>query len=239
MATKVLSDYVTEVTRLLAEGASIIQSDDYATLISQAIEVYSEKVSLETVVDLTSDGSGDFKLSDLTGYDSEISGDPLIEYPISTSSPPNTLDRREWMYYSKPAASGGRVMRLASPPNSGDHVRFTFKSKHSITSGGSTIVDSHFYAFCKLGAAEGCDQLARYYTQTGEGNEGVIGGQSFFISKAKEYETRATNLRKKAYEVIGVGAGTDQGPGAASVTKNLDMPTSYGGARVTHPRWRR
>lgn len=232
----VLSNYITEVTRLLKDGASIIPSGDYTTFVNRAIEVYSEKVPLETVVDLASDGSGDFKLSDLAGYDSEISGDPSIESPISTSGEPNLLDRRDWKYYSKPAASGGRVIRLASAPSAGELVRFTFKIKHTINSSGTTVVDSHFYAFCNLAGAEGCDDMARYYTQTGEGSEGVIGGQSFFITKAKEYEIRASNLRKKAYEIIGAGAGGDAGPGAASVTKNLDLPASYGGDRLTHKR---
>ncbi|MEK6323622.1 MAG: hypothetical protein AABN33_18430 [Acidobacteriota bacterium] len=227
----VLKDYTDEVKRQLADGSIIIAPDDYPKLVVQAVLLYSNKIQREVVLDLPSDGSGEFAISALTGFDEELSGDVEIEYPISTSGSPNTLDRRSWRFYRKPA---GKVIRLESKPAAGQQVRFTFAAKHSITEAASTIADAHFDAVCKLAAAEGCEQLARHYKQTSESGEVTIGGQAFFGTKDKAYESGAKLLRMQAYEVIGAGSGADAG--AASVTKNFDQSDSRGRDWLTHGR---
>jgi hypothetical protein len=230
------NDFRVEIKRLIRDGAGILTPPDVEALIDRGLEVYNRKSPRTVVVDLESDGSGDFATASLTGFDEEFSGDPVIESPISTSGEPNNLDRREWDFYRKP---GGLVIRLASAISAGEDVRFTFKAPHSITdlAATTTIPTRDFYAYCKLAAAEGCDDLARHFTETSEnafGNETIANYQS----KPREYETRAKNLRQQANEHLGEGKdGT--GPKAASVTKNWDTTSSLGSDRLTHPRRRR
>lgn len=229
----VLENYLSEIGRLLADGAAIINPTDYASLLARGLDVYSTSVANEVVLDLVSGGTGEFKLSDLTGFDEQFSGDVKIEYPISTSGEPEYLDRRDWSFYRKPAPTG-KIIRLVEKPATGHLVRFTFKARHAVTADDSTVADSHFYAVCNLAAADGCEQLSRYYTQTAETSP-LPGDASIFQTKGCEYEMRAKTLRTRANEVIGQPA-PDAGPSAASVTKNLDVNSSRGGDRITHPR---
>jgi len=230
---KVRDDFRKQVRRLIRDGAIIIKPDDYDDLIDRALEAYSKKVPRPVVLDLPSDGSGDFPISSLTGFDEEFSGDPEIEYPISNAGDePSMIDRRDWKYYRKPAPVG-LVIRLFGIPN-GNQVRFTFKAPHSITDTDSTPPQSDFNAICKLAAAEGCDDLSRHYTQTSESSF-IQADQAIYQSKAREYESRAKKLREQFSAHVGAGS-QEEGPPAASVTKNWDTRNSRGGDRLTHPR---
>jgi len=231
MATKVRSDYVAQIGRLIKDGAKVLAPPDIDSLIDRALEVYKHKKPCKLVVELTSDGSGNFNVADLTGFDEEISGDPQIEFPIVETGEPEYLDRRDWQFRRTPA---GLVIQILIGISAGEKVRFHFRGDHSITTAGSTIPGSDFHAFCKLGAAEGCDELARHYTQTAE-NAFVQATTAAYQSKSREYETRAKNLRAQANEQFGAGA-NDSGPQAASATKNWDTANSLGGDRLTHRR---
>src|SRR5689334_332187 len=106
MPSKVRSDYTKEISRLIRDGAKILSPPDLDALIDRALEVFKRKKPLDTVIELTSDGSGDFAVTDLTGFDEEISGDPQIEFPVTTSGEPEFLDRRDWQFYRKPSPDG-------------------------------------------------------------------------------------------------------------------------------------
>ena len=121
---------------------------------------------------------------------------------------------------------------MSSAPAAGTLVRVTFKTIHSITDVGSTVKASDFQAFCRLIAAEACDDLSRHYTQTSERPQMSV-DQAFFTSKAREYETRSKALRNQFDQHIGT---PQDGTPAASVTKNYDTSASDGRARLTHPR---
>lgn len=226
---KTTTDYKQEVGELMQDGASIIPSTDYDGLIDRALEQYSRARPRTVVTDRP--GASVIPVLDLAGFDKEFSGDPEIEYPISTEGEPNLLDRRDWLFYY---SASGATIRLRATPASGEQVRFTYKAQHQVTESTSTVPESDFFAVCKLAAAEGCEQLARHYTQ-------VSGGQIADVdlsnapSKAKEYEDRATRLRKQYKEHVGGGSG-ESGPSAASVVKNWDTSNSRGGDRLTHPR---
>lgn len=231
---KLRKDYRAQIKALLKDGANIIGPGEYEGLIDRALETYSRKVPLVVVQDLPSDGSGAFAVSDLTGYDEEFSGDPEIEYPISTSGDPNTLDRREWRFYRAPL---GLRMRFASAPPNGADVRFTFKSPHAITETTTTVKESDFHALCKLAAAEGCDDIAQHYRQTSERSI-LSADQAIYQTKASEYDRAAAKYRQAFNDHIGTGS-EEGGTPAASVTKNWDTTASDGGDRLTHPRRRR
>jgi hypothetical protein len=231
MPTKPRTEYAITIASLIKDGAGILAPPDIDMLIDRALEVYKRKKPRDVVIELTSDGSGDFAISALTGFDEEISGDPQIEYPVVESGEPEFLDQRSWRFYRKP---GGLVIRVDAGIGNGEKVRFHFKGDHSVTDEGSTIPPADYYAFCKYAAAEGCDDLARHYTQTAEGAL-FTGGEAVHQSKSREYESRARELRKQANEAFGAGA-TESGPAAASVTKNWDTGNSQGGDRLTHRR---
>jgi len=233
--SKFRPQYREQIKKLLKDGAEIIPVGDYDNLIDRGLEIYSRKVSRVIVIDLTSDGSGEFPVSALTGFDEEFSGDPEIEYPISTSGEPNMIDRREWRWYRKPEPTG-QVIRFASAPSNGSDVRFTFKVPHVVTETTTTVKQSDFHALAKLMAAEGCDDLSQHYRQTSE--KSIINADmAIYQTKSSEYANGAKAYRKQFYEHIGVSE--DKGTPAASVTKNWDTKSSDGGSRITHPRRRR
>ncbi len=231
-----LSDFEGEIKRQMRDGAEIVQPADIKVMLKKALETYSKKKPTDVVVDVASDGSGDFAISALAGFDKDISGDPVIEYPISTAGrDPSLIDRRDWRFYDKPAPTG-RVIRFQGVPN-GQQVRFSFKGIHSVTAIASTVPDSDFYAVCKLAAAEGLEELAAHFTQTSE-NSFLNADVANYQSKPDQYQKRAGQLRKEFNEHIGAGS-AESGTPAASVTTNWDTRNSMGGDRITHPRSRR
>ena len=233
--TKTLKDFTAQIKTLVKDGADILSPDDYENFVRRAVEVYSKKKPRVVVADLEGDGTGDFDIAGLEGFDPEFSGDPIIEFPISESGEPNLIDRRFWKFYRKP---DGMVIRfLEDNPSAGQEARFTFNAQHTITTEASTIPESDFFAVCKYGAADACDDLARYYTQTAENALGDITSATF-NTKSREYESRGKKLREQANDHVGAGS-ADSGTPAASVTKNWDTRNSMGGDRLTHPRRRR
>lgn len=221
---KTRTDYRQQVSRLIRDGAGVLKPGDIDDLIDRANETYSKTHPRTLVVDLASDGSGEFAVSALTGFDQEFSGDVAVEYPISTSGEPNVIDRRYWKFYDKP---GGRVIRMDDAPAAAAMVRFTFKAQHVIDEDGSTIPESKFNSFSKLAAAEGCDDLGQHYTQTVENQMFGDAGPAFYTTKAGEYKKRAKEYRTQANKDLGLD---EKGVQAASVTKNWDAK----GTGLTH-----
>ena len=230
MPTKVRSNYITQINRHLRDGAKVLAPPDVDDLIDRALEVYKRKKPGAVVVELTSDGTGKFAVSDLTGFDEEISGDPQIEFPIIETGEPEYLDRRAWQFRRTP---NGLVIQLFDSIGDGEPVRFHFKGDHSITTAGSTIPASDFHAFCKLGAAEGFDDLAAHFTQGSE-NAIIQASVAAYQTKDSKYAQRAKELRRQANEHFGIEE--DASAPAASVTKNWDTSNSQGGERLTHRR---
>lgn len=229
-----LQDFIDEIKSQMRDGANIIAPDRIPTLLRKALEGYSKKKPRDVVVDVESDGSGDFLISDLTGFDQNISGDVTVEYPISSAGEdPTYLDRRDWKFYDTPA---GRVVRTAAGAPAGALVRFAFKGIHSVTDSASTVPDSDFYAVSKLGAAEGLSEVATHYAQSAE-NSFVNADVANYQSKADTYQKRSAQLRKEANEHIGAGS-DEMGTPAASVNTNWDT-RGTGGDWLTHPRRRR
>lgn len=232
---RVRADYVKEILVQMQDGAEVLDAAQKDKLIDRANEIFARKKPFDRVIELTSAG-GDFDTADLTGFDAEISGDPRIEYPVVESGEPQFLDRRDWQFHRKPV--GGEtvlVIRTSAGISAGQNVRFHYKGLHTITANGSTVPEAYFYAFCKLAAAEGCDILAQHFTQSGESTLLPGVDTAYYITKASEYEKRATKLRKQANEAFGAGSG-ESGQPAASVTKNWDTTNSVGGDRLTHRR---
>jgi hypothetical protein len=224
------ADFVKQIKEHLQDGAGVLAPPNVDSLIDRALEVFKRKKPGDLVIDLTSDGSGKFDVADLMGYDEEISGDPKIEYPVVENGEPVYLDRRDWQFRRTP---DGLFIQVFAGISAGEQVRFQFKGEHSITATGSTIPSSNFHAFCKLGAAEGFDDLSNYYTQTSDGQIDNAGFAQFG-PKTDKYALRAEELRKQANEHFGVN--DDSSVGAASVTKNWDTTNSQGGERLTHRR---
>jgi len=240
---KKLSDYRSKIKGLVKDAGILAYPADYDDGLDRALEWYSQKRPRTEVIDLPSDGSGDFPTSSLPGFDEEFSGDPEIEYPITTSDDENLVDRREWRFVRKPAPAG-LTIRLSDKPPAGDQVRFAFKAPHLIPTaldgtndpnGALTVTVNDFNAVCNYAAAELCDDLARHFTPTSE-HTAIEADIADYTSKGKEYEQRAKVLRAKAREHVGENEKEDSGPPAASRTKNWDLRSSTGGDRITHPR---
>jgi hypothetical protein len=232
--TKTESQYEAQIAKYLRDSAGIIGEPDFEDLVKRANEVYSRKKPVEIVVDLPGDGTGKFLVSDLEGFDEDFSGDPQIEFPISTEGEEKIIDRRFWKFYRTP--DGLEIRLLDNKPSASEMVRFTFKTKHAIGEEGSTVFTNDFYAFCRLGAAEGFDDMSAYFKQTSD-NQITDGVPTTYQTVDDKYAKAARDMRKLANEHFGIKA--DDSTPAASVTKNWDTTNSLGGDRLTHPRRRR
>lgn len=231
MATKVRADFVKQIKEHLQDGAGVLAPPNVDSLIDRALEVFKKKKPGNIVIELTSDGSGKFNVAALTGFDEEISGDPQIESPVVEDGEPEYLDRRDWQFRRTP---DGLFIQVFEKISAGELVRFHFKGEHTITATGSTIQPANFHAFCKLGAAEGFDDMSNYYTQTSDGQAADNVSFAQFGPKTDKYALRAKELRKQANEHFGIK--DDSSVAASSVIKNWDTRNSLGGDRLTHRR---
>lgn len=225
-------------------GKILQEPDDLDDAIERALETHSKDDPISVVVDLTSDGSGAFDTADLEDesgelvFDADFSGDIEIEYPISTTGDPNTLDRRAWRFYQTPETV---QVRLDEAIPGGDSFRVTFKAPRVLKQNAHDNPDEdatlrvsskNLKAFYKLAAAEACQVVSVHYSQTadkGTGNDFVQ-----FTSKAKVYENRGKTYRTQYAEHM--GKKEDDGAPAANVIVNLDLPSSQGLDRFHHRR---
>ena len=133
-----------------------------------------------------------------------------------------------WKIYQKPA---GKVLRfLEHTPETTEDIRIAYTALHTCTDAACTAQSNDEEALQILAASIFCDMLAAYFAQT---QDSTIQADSVdHKSKASEYAGRARAYRKMYFDHLGVKEGETP---AASVTRDQDMPGSWGADRMTHP----
>jgi hypothetical protein len=231
-----LSDARTKIKGLVRDGAKILADpSDFDDALSRALEIYSKDRPRTSVTDLSSDGTGNFDTAQLTGFDPNFSGDVLIEYPIGVIDGPSYLDRRDWHYYQSPTAY--LIVVTDKPGTGSNNVRFSWKVQHQIPvdntgandpNGALSVPISDLNAVCKLAAAEACQALANFYSQSAAD----LADMANYQNKGRDYETRAKTLRSQYAEHV--GKKEDQGAPGATAVVNWDQGDSRGLDRIHH-----
>jgi len=237
MPNKKRSEFITQVKRLVRKADAAADPNDAKEALDRAIETYSRHNQRAFVIDIQGDGTGVIKLSDLTGYTKRFSGNPRIEWPISTEGKPEYIDDRAWIYYDDPIK--GRCIRLLEdkPGATDSKMRFTYNILHVIDEdqAKTTVPTEDFYSLSKLGAAENLEQLSRLAAHTTEGQFLDV-DMNVFQLRTDKYQTTANKLRSQYADHMGIGKKEDSTVGAANVVVNWDTTNSLGGDRFTHRR---
>jgi len=222
----VLSDYQTLVDNLVRDDESRISTTTRDNAISLAVSRYSQDRPREAVEDVAADGTRLLPLP--TAWVTDFSRLRQVEYPIG-NTPPTLL--ADTAFYRSPAAL--KLLLAQSIPNAA-LVRVTFTIRHTLDASTDTIPVEDREPVSAYAAALLCDQLASLYS--GDTDSTIAADNVDHQSKAREFAARARALRSRYFDALGVEPKRNV---AAGVVVDLDLPSSQGRGRLTHPeRWR-
>lgn len=210
------------VTRLVRDDASRITEPDRDNAIDLAVERYSQDRPRTLVEDITSDGTRALALPG--AWVADFSTLVSLEYPIG-QFPPSLLTGFE--LYQGPSTT---VVHLQSAPAASADVRAAFTARHVLSQASDTIPQQHREAVASYAASILCEQLASFYS--GEGDSTINADAVDHRSKASEFARRAKTLRTRYYDALGIDPKKNV---AAGVVVEVDMPSSTGAGRLTHP----
>jgi hypothetical protein len=194
-----------------------------------AVKKHSDHRPRIIVEDEIGNAGFDYALTLLANWSEGFSIIRQVEYPVDdTEAEAEILQDDLWTIYQKPA---GKYLRfLEDEPAATESIRITYTSPHTCSDSSCTIAvhDDDFVQM--LAAAYFCDMLATYYAQS---QDSTIQADSVdHKSKASEYGARARVYRKLYYDHLGIKEGQAV---AASVTRDQDLPGTWGGDKLTHP----
>ncbi len=220
-----LLDYQTVVPRLVRDDAATLSVDDIDRAIAYAVTRYSKDRPDELVVDVVGE---DAKLISLpTGWIAEFSVLQAIEYPIGNVPPTHFDNNRIVMYQDVPDL---KIMLLDNEIANTESVRMSFTARHIVSAVADTIrVDDREPVACWAAAAL-CDELAAAYS--GDSDSTIQVDNVNHGTKADAFRRRATNLRKRYTDELGV---KDKRAAPAASVANMNLTTSLGRDRLMHP----
>lgn len=213
------SEFEQTIGRFIQDTAEKLGASDIGQCLEAALEQYGVDRPLIVSLDVVGNGTSDILLSALTNLDDRYLLHDVyglrIEYPIAAvGSYPTPLFRESWLFYQKP--TGNAVRLLGATPTALESIRFTYRARYFIDLANAaltTVWQADYFAFCKLAAAEGCEMLARLYTQTVDKNPQA--DFTSFTSKGSEFTSRAKVLRDQYKAHI---AGLKSGPVTLQLT---------------------
>ncbi|MBW8034218.1 MAG: hypothetical protein FVQ79_00695 [Planctomycetes bacterium] len=210
-----IDDYVRD-----EEGkVSSTQRDD---AITRGVQDYSKHKPNRKVQDVASDGTLLLALPPL--WETDFSKIISLEYP--TGNLPPTLIEFDRLYED---TSTTKIL-LKSSPNNTDNVRITYSIRHVVDILSDTIVADDLEAACRYAAADLCDQLSGLYSE--EADSTLAADSIDHGEKARRFASRARDHRKRYHDLLGVDPKRNV---AAGFVVDLDLPSSRGGDRLTHP----
>ena len=221
-------DYIAAIGSMVGGELPLGEAEQIAA-VSVAVKKHSGHRPRIIVEDEIGNAGFDYAITNLANWSDGFSVIRQVEYPVDdTDADADILQDDQWTIYEKPA---GKYLRFVQDkPATTESMRITYTAQHSCTDTECTIkaIDEDFVQF--LAAAYFCDMLATYYAQT---QDSTIQADSVdHKSKASEYAARARVYRKLYYDHLGIKEGETV---AASVTRDQDMKSSWGGDKLTHP----
>jgi hypothetical protein len=220
-----LADYQTLVDKLVRDDSGKIATTDRDEAIARAVARYSQDRPREKAEDVAADGTSYLALP--TGWQVDFSALRSVEYPIG-DNPPSFLDQEEIGFYRTPTAL--QIM-LADAIAAAQSVRLNYTIRHQVDGSADTIRSDDREPVCAYAAAILLDQLASLFA--GDNNPTIQADNVDHNSKGREYAARASSLRKRYFDTLGIDPKRQI---AAGVVVDLDMRDSQGNDRLLHPR---
>lgn len=218
-----LTDFQSLVADLVRDDAEKITTAQRDTAIAVAVARYGKDRPRAKVEDITASGGNRLTLP--TAWVAGISDLAALEYPIG-HVPPSMVANEDWRFYQTPT---GIEIMLAGAISAGASVRATFSIPHQVDDAADTIPLHDREAVCCLAAASLCDQLASLYS--GDSDSTIQADSVNHQSKAAEFSKRATALRKRYHDELGIDLKKNV---AAGMVVGMSHGSSLGRDRLTH-----
>lgn len=220
-----LTDYQTLTDNLVRDDAGKLTPTERDRAIAAAVIRYSKDRPRTKVEDIAAPGGNYLPLP--VGWDEGFSNLDSLEYPLG-KMPPEHLESGSWGMYNAPG--GWQVMVLQTLP-AGAAVRSTYTIRHVLDANTDTLPETDREAVASYAAALLLDQLASLYS--GDSDSTISADSVQHQSKASEFAARARVLRKRYFDDLGIDTKRNA---AAGAVVNLDLASSLGRDRLTHPR---
>lgn len=220
-----LADYQTLVDKLVRDDSGKIAIADRDEAIARAVSRYSQDRPREKAEDVAADGTNYLALP--AGWQADFSALRSVEYPIG-DNPPSFLDQEEIGFYRTPTAL---LIMLADAIAAAQSVRLNYTIRHLVDGSNDTIRSDDREPVCAYAAAILLDQLASLFA--GDNNPTIQADNVDHNSKGREYASRASSLRKRYFDTLGIDPKRQV---AAGVVVDLDLRDSQGNDRLLHPR---
>ena len=219
-----LSDYETLVTDLIRDDAGRIVLAEKDRAIQLAVQRYSKDRERIKVEDVATTGANKLPLA--PAWEADFSDIRTLECPIG-QAPPSVLVNDRYGFYRDTATL---TIQLLDALNIGTLVRVTYTITHVVSAVADTIPVGNREPVACWAAAGLCDELAAFYSG---GTDSTIQADSVQSrSKAQEYSSRASALRKRYLNELGVD---DKRATPAGTVVELRSTDGRGRERLTHP----
>lgn len=218
-----LTDIQQLVTDLVRDDANKISNAQRDQAVAIAVERYSKDRPRDYVEDVTAPGGNLLPLP--AGWQADFSQLQSIEQPVG-NVPPSMVPNTAWSLYNAP---GGLSVMLSIAIGVNATARLTYTIRHQVDGTHDTIPLGDREAVCCLAAASLCDQLASLYS--GDTDSTIQADSVNHASKSSEFAKRATALRKRYHDELGIDLKKNV---AAGVVVSLEAASSLGTDRMTH-----
>jgi hypothetical protein len=235
MPTKVLSDARLIMSGLIQDQVGKLNVTTRNQAIDSAVKLHDVNEPAKKFQIVTGASNGLVKTP--TGWVNEVSNILQIEYPLG-DRPPTYLEEEDFQVIPMPTGSYAYKIYLTNDtPTASEQigVRFTAPHKLGATAAQNTIPDPHVNALAHLAAHVACEQLAAFYSQSGDSNWGAdsVNHQQKlpnYLQLSKSYFNYYCSFFKISPEGF---------VKAATVNVDIDRRYQWGGDFFYHPkRWR-
>lgn len=218
-----LADYQTLADNLVRDDTGKIAIADRDRALGMAFERYSKDRPRTKVEDLVAAGGNELALP--AGWQADFSAIKSLEYPIG-NVPATFIEPEFRRLYQKPASI---VIQLDSALGVGAQVRSSYTARHQVDAGTDTIPVGDREVVASYAAAICLDQLAAFFS--GASDSTISADAVDHRSRAAEFASRASRLRKSYFDQLGIDPKREV---AAGTVVALDSRDSLGGPRLTH-----
>ena len=229
--SKTLADYRVLLGQLLQDNAGKATAGPRDAAINAAVDFHSRVRPHYKRRSIT--GNGSATIGTPTGWLNEWSQITQIEYPVG-KIPPTYLEEDDWLFKESPTASTRyQIVFLNAQPGTGETFNLKWTVPHTLaaTAASTTIPTAHFRPIGMLAASFALEQLAAFYTQSGDSTIAVDSMNP--QTKEQGYDRLAGRWRKRYQEYFGL---SDNQVAPASVWHDVDRLTSWNSDFFIHRR---
>ena len=220
-----LADYQNLVADMVRDDTGKLTAADIDEAIQLAVERYSKDRPLTVVEDLVA--AAGYVLAMPAAWDADFSDILSIEYPIDERPKRCFLDSGDYWIYDLPA--GTQQIEFVDSLPAGVTLRVSHSVKHTLDGATESMPAGDREPIAAWAAAVLLDQLASLFS--GDSDSTLQADNVDHQSKASEFASRASRLRRRYHDELGIDPKRNV---AAGAIVNLDQKNSLGGTRLTH-----